>query len=108
MLIMVPRTLSLTETSYIFALGLGDIMLPALLIKEEIYRAKEYDFPKIVSIPLMPLVLIVGYIIGIASVMVVGFMMKSSQPALVFIIPSMLICLGMTYFVVGRQKCSIK
>lgn len=108
MLIIIPKTLSFTETDRIFALGLGDIMLPALLIKEEIYRAKEYNFPIVLNAPLMPLVLIVGYVIGMISVIIVVFTLRISQPALIFIIPSMLMCLGVTYFITGKRKCSTK
>jgi len=108
MLIMIPRTFSFAETSNIFALGLGDVMLPALLIKEEFYRAKEYDFPKVLSIPLMPLVLGVGYVIGIAIAIIVAFTTRTGQPALVFIIPAMFACLGITYFIVGQRKSCLK
>lgn len=108
MLIIIPKTLSLTEAERIFALGLGDIAIPAILIREELWRSREYNFPKVLNIPLMPLVLVVGYIMGFLCMMVVAVMFRSGQPALIFIIPSMLLCLGLAYFMVGRQRCSTR
>ncbi len=108
MLIMIPDAFSLTTNHMLFAMGLGDIALPAILIREELWRSKEYDFPKIIGLPLMPLVLFFGYIIGSVGAGMAVYVFKSPQPALVFIIPSMLLCLGLAYFIVGQHRFGTK
>ena len=75
------------------SIGLGDIFFPLLLIREEFYLSRIHNFPKIKKIPIFPMLLIFGHIIGINLAMFSRFYFQSSQPALIYIIPVMLIVL---------------
>jgi minor histocompatibility antigen H13 len=106
LLIVIPKTLSLQETQRLFMLGLGDIIIPGLLIREEILRAKENIVTAHIwnNIPLMPVVLSVGYVFGFAAVQGVLYYTHKPQPALVFLLPSMLILLGCAYYWESKKK----
>jgi len=104
LLITIPKSLSLSEEGRIFALGLGDIVFPGILIKEEICRAKESALPRIMGLPLMPTVLLIGYVIGLFLAGLTRFITQSPQPALVFIVPAMLILLFSAYYKTGTLK----
>ena len=104
LLITIPKSLSLSEEGRIFALGLGDIVLPGILIKEEICRAKESALPRVMGLPLMPTVLFVGYVIGLFLAFLARLITQSPQPALVFIVPVMLILLFLAYYKTGTLK----
>ncbi len=88
----------------IFALGLGDIVIPGLIIKAEMERAKEYDLPRVWNIPLFTTVSIVGYFIGLGIATIAVFTFKAAQPALIYIIPTMLTMLLLAYAVTGQFK----
>lgn len=103
LLIIIPKSLAI-KSDTLLVMGLGDIIYPGLLIRSEIYRAKTLNMPQIFSLPLFPLALTVGYICGIAVGVFSLFYFQIAQPALLYIIPLMLIALLIAYFLSGILK----
>lgn len=103
---IIPKSFSLHDNSRLFLLGLGDIFIPGLIVKSEIEdnRDKYWWLPRTKRIRLTPLFLIGGQILGIGLAFVSAIFFKQAQPALIFIIPIMLLILAMKYLVTTKDK----
>jgi minor histocompatibility antigen H13 len=110
--ILFPRTLTpdpVTNKIELSLLGLGDIVIPgfflALLLRFDAHRANvpyfpvniHYSFPK----PYFHTAL-VGYIIGMATTMYVMIAFQAAQPALLYLVPGVLISSLMAAVVRGE------
>ena len=95
-IIKVPKSVGVLSI-----IGLGDIIIPGYLIKTEFYRSKRYQMPKIYNLPLMPLMLFLGYVFGFCAAVFAVKIFNHVQPALLFIIPSMLFFLFIAYHKTG-------
>ncbi|KAI0982362.1 hypothetical protein GJ496_006413 [Pomphorhynchus laevis] len=84
------------------AIGVGDILLPGLLLKysrisDLIYGVKRYQISATI-----------GYIIGFFSTVLVLTLLHSSQPALLYLTPCCLVSILLTSFLNGNLKEMLK
>jgi minor histocompatibility antigen H13 len=106
--LLFPKELASTEYSM---LGLGDIVIPGIMVAIVL----RYDVQKhmvgrkgtmlhATGSPRFFYSCFVGYVIGIASTIVVMNVFKAAQPALLYIVPSVLVCTFTHAWMVGEAK----
>ncbi|PSK36379.1 hypothetical protein C7M61_003848 [Candidozyma pseudohaemuli] len=92
-------------------LGLGDIMLPAIFASlclrfdyHRFYSKNKLAFHRLrsIGVPSYFVALIVGYIAALVATVVAVFVFEQGQPALLYIVPSMLIAVTLTALVKGE------
>lgn len=103
---IVPKSFSLHDSGRLFLLGLGDIFIPGLIVKAEIenHKDKHWWMPRTKKVRLMPWLLIGGQILGIFFAFISCTYFRMPQPALVFIIPIMLMILIVNRLVIEEDK----
>jgi len=80
MLLIVPRSFAL-QSERAFALGLGDIVIPGILIMIALREAKNYTNTK------AGWMTILGYVVGCILTFIVVVISKAPQPATIYLIP---------------------
>ena len=85
-LISIPESLSMSAKT-VAALGLGDIVIPGLVVLLAFREAK------LKANRLLSVLIVVGYIIGLTIVDVVAGITRAPQPALLYISPMLILCL---------------
>ena len=70
------------------AIGLGDIIIPAYILKQIWFRAKQKNRMRWITI------CVLAYFMGVAGAFVASNHFSAGQPALVFIIPSLLLAIA--------------
>lgn len=87
-LIVVPDSLSLSANK-LFMIGLGDIVLPGLLIMLAFRFARQYHWSTTGLI--IRLCAITGYIIGFFMAIIMAVMFNFGQPATIYLIPGVML-----------------
>ncbi len=80
-------------------LGTADVVVPGIIIGQEFVRIKTHGVP-IIS----PIALIVAHAIGIFMAYLASIYFKTGQPALVYIIPLMLLTMLVLYYYCGLLR----
>ena len=89
-----PNIINIPTVNKQIFIGLGDIFFPFFLVREEFYLSKIHNLPKIKKIPIAPMLLLFGHIIGIILSIFSMLYFQIMQPALIYIIPVMVMVLG--------------
>lgn len=108
--LLFPKALGSTEYSM---LGLGDIVIPGIMVaiilrydvQKHMHGAdRKGSMPHATGTPRIFYSCFIGYVIGISATIVVMNVFKAAQPALLYIVPSVLACTFTHAWTTGEAK----